>query len=56
MPAIYYAREFACGGRSHQLCVSFTDSFRQAATYVARLLKGEKAADLPVCNRPSSSW
>jgi putative ABC transport system substrate-binding protein len=26
----------------------FADSFRQAATYVGQLLKGEKAADLPV--------
>jgi putative ABC transport system substrate-binding protein len=48
MPAIYYAREFAAAGGLISYASSFTDSFRQAATYVARLLKGEKAADLPV--------
>jgi putative ABC transport system substrate-binding protein len=46
MPAIYYAREFAAGLISY--ASSFADSFRQAATYVGRLLKGEKAADPPV--------
>jgi putative tryptophan/tyrosine transport system substrate-binding protein len=43
IPAIYYAREFAVAGGS-----SFADSFRQAATYVGRILKGEKPDDLPV--------
>jgi putative tryptophan/tyrosine transport system substrate-binding protein len=48
MPAIYYAREFAAAGGLISYASSFADSFRQAATYVGRLLKGEKAADLPV--------
>jgi putative ABC transport system substrate-binding protein len=48
MPAIYYAREFAAAGGLISYASSFADSFRQAATYVGRFLKGEKAADLPV--------
>ena len=48
MPAIYYAREFAAAGGLISYASSFADSFRQAATYVGRLLKGKKAADLPV--------
>ena len=48
MPAIYYAREFAAAGGLISYASSFADLFRQAATYVGRLLKGEKPADLPV--------
>jgi putative ABC transport system substrate-binding protein len=48
LPAIYYAREFALAGGLVSYASSFGDSFRQAATYVGRLLKGEKPADLPV--------
>jgi putative ABC transport system substrate-binding protein len=48
MPTIYYAREFAEAGGLISYASSFADSFRQAATYVGRILKGEKPADLPV--------
>src|SRR5262249_33691224 len=47
-PAIYYAREFAAAGGLISYASSFVDSFHQAATYVGRILNGEKPADLPV--------
>ncbi|HKO70703.1 MAG TPA: ABC transporter substrate-binding protein [Bradyrhizobium sp.] len=48
MPTMYYAREFVLAGGLISYASSFEDSFRRAATYVARILKGEKPADLPV--------
>jgi putative ABC transport system substrate-binding protein len=48
MPAIYYAREFGAAGGLISYASSFADSFRQAATYVGRVLKGENPANLPV--------
>jgi putative ABC transport system substrate-binding protein len=48
LPAIYYAREFVAAGGLISYASSFADSFHQAASYVARVLKGDKPADLPV--------
>jgi putative tryptophan/tyrosine transport system substrate-binding protein len=48
MPTIYFSREFAAAGGLVSYATSYADSFHEAAAYVGRILKGEKAADLPI--------
>jgi putative ABC transport system substrate-binding protein len=48
LPAIYHRSGFVEAGGLMSYGVSFTDMDRPAATYVDRILKGAKPADLPV--------
>lgn len=48
LPAVSAASEFAQTGGLLTYGPSLADGFRRAATYAARILKGAKAADLPV--------
>lgn len=48
VPAIYYDREFAVSGGLMTYGGSLPGMWGQAGQYVARILKGEKPADLPV--------
>jgi putative ABC transport system substrate-binding protein len=48
LPAIYSASDFVEDGGLMSYGVSATDLFRRAATYVDKILKGAKPADLPV--------
>ena len=48
LPAVYYERHFVVAGGLISYGPDFVDQYRRAAGYVDRILKGEKAADLPV--------
>jgi len=48
LPAMYSAREFVEGGGLISYGVNYADLYRRAATYVDKILKGAKPADLPV--------
>jgi len=48
LPVMYGLREVVVAGGLMSYGASFTDLFRRAATYVDKILKGAKPADLPV--------
>jgi len=48
LPAIYSVKDYAEAGGLMAYGVNLGESFRRAATYVDKILKGAKAADLPV--------
>jgi putative ABC transport system substrate-binding protein len=48
LPAVYFGRHFVTADGLMSYGPDFLDQFRRAAGYVDRILKGEKAADLPV--------
>jgi putative ABC transport system substrate-binding protein len=48
LPTIFFEDEPVRGGGLLSYAASLSDSFRQVGSYVGRILKGEKPADLPV--------
>jgi putative ABC transport system substrate-binding protein len=48
LPAVYYERFFVSGGGLISYGPDTVDQFHRAGRYADRILKGEKAADLPV--------
>ena len=48
MPAVYPFRYFVASGGLMSYGIEMLETYRQAASYVDRILKGEKPADMPV--------
>ena len=48
LPAIYNVADYVEAGGLMTYGVSITDVYRRAATYVDKILKGAKPADLPI--------
>ena len=48
LPSMYYDREFVDAGGLMSYGAELADTYRRVATYVDKILKGAKPADLPV--------
>jgi len=48
LPVVYFDRSFVAAGGLMSYGIDYADLFRRCAAYVDRILKGDKAADLPV--------
>jgi putative ABC transport system substrate-binding protein len=48
LPTVYYQRPFVAAGGLVSYGINLSDQYRRSATYLDRILKGEKPADLPV--------
>ncbi len=48
LPTVYLERNFVTAGGLISYGPNFADEERRAASYIDRILKGEKPADLPV--------
>jgi len=48
LPALYAVRSFAAAGGLMAYGPDYADNYRQAATFVDRILKGDKPSELPV--------
>jgi ABC-type uncharacterized transport system substrate-binding protein len=48
LPAIYSTKEFVESGGLMAYGVSYPDLYRRAATYIDKIFKGAKPADLPI--------
>jgi putative ABC transport system substrate-binding protein len=56
LPAIYSERAFVTSGGLIYYGADRMEQYRGVASYVDRILRGEKAGDLPSSSRPSTSW
>jgi putative tryptophan/tyrosine transport system substrate-binding protein len=48
LPTVYFLRDFVASGGLMSYGSSFPDSYREAGVYVGRIIKGERAGDLPI--------